>query len=690
MTASMAALRSLLPAALLALFALRCGSFAGGAAWPWGPVGQALLLLSALAGLAAAADPLRLGAAGRLLALALLVSVAASIAASPVPRAGRVALALLPACALVAAAAARGLEPAAARRLGLAAWSAVVAAVGAVGLADAWRSESHRAALPLGHHNLLGAWLVVVLPVALLSLRERGAPRWLAGAALALGGGALLATRSLSALAAALIVALAASPRLGRARHLVAGLALLGAGLAVPRLAAILAGGDASWAARRVYAEAAVAGWAERPLLGWGAGSTPWRLAEFLRPLPGVNPPGELVGETHSLPLALVFEIGAAGLALATALLAVFAWRRLRERAAARDRALLEAGLLGLAGGALCGLGDAWLAVPALPVALALAAGAALAGGAAQTRRSRPGAAVAALLLAAGALALVRPALAMREWAMAVRAPDRAATASALARARDLDPSFPLYAARWSWLAEAPAGERARAALGAAEAAGAVAPLWLRASAVAWEAGDRAGARHALRRALALDPLSGAAPFLLFATSEGTAIDCAARALAAEPRLAGAALWRTFPAARRQARLRLGRWPGIAQGWRAAFARALRDDDPARWGNGQEVDLAVEVDVTPALASSLFLFRREPLPGDVARIRLVRSATRRFSLPPAAEMVSTSAAAFPLDRCAPPDLLAPPAPPAGEPLFRDGFETGDPRRWRIGEEPGAP
>ena len=529
---------------------------------------------------------------------------------------------------------------------------------------------------------------MIALPLALLPLRERGVPRWLAGAALLAGGGALAATRSLSALAAVGVVLLVAAARLGRARHLAAGVALLGAGLGVPRIQAILAGGDSSWAARRVYAEAAVAGAFERPLLGWGPGSTPWRLAAFLRPVPGINPPGELVGEIHSLPLALAFELGALGLVLVLGCLVVFARQRLRERAAARDRALLDAGLLGLLGAALAGLGDAWLAVPALPVALALAAGAAVAGGAApRPAPSRPAALVAAALLAASALALVRPALAMREWARAVRAPDRTGVVAALERARALDPDFPLYGARWAWTAEAPVAQRASVALAAARAADGVAPLWLRASSVAWEAGEHAAARHALERALALDPLSGAAPFLLFAGT-GTATECAARALLAEPRLAAAVLWRAYPRERERTRERVGRWPGVQAGWRATLVGALEDDRPKSWPEGEEVDLAVEVDVTPALASSLHLFRRTPLPADVARIRLVRPAVRRFAFPAAAELASSAPAAFPPGSCAPADFGTPAAAPPGEPLFRDGFETGDPRRWRLGEEQG--
>lgn len=682
--------RALLPALLLGAFAFACGTFPGAASWPTGPLGQALLLVAAAAGLAEAGDPLRLGPAGRWLALATLVAVAGSALASPVPRAGRTALALLPAFLLLPAAAARAFASENGKRVALALWSAVVAAVGLAGLADAARSGAHRAAAPLGHHNLLGAFLVVTLPVALLSLRARGPERGLAALALAAGGGALVATRSLSALAAAVVVAALAVPRLGRARHLVAGLALLAAGLATPRAAAVLGGSDPSLAARRVYAEAAVAGFAERPLLGWGPGATPWRLAGFVRPLPGVSPPGELVGEAHSLPLGLLFELGGTGSLLAAGVGALFALRRVRERASARDLGLADAGLLGLVGGAVAGLGDAWLAVPALPVALALSAGAALGGGARHAVPPRRGPALVAIgLLLAGAAALARPALAWRAWGEATRARDRSGAAAALARAAALDPDFPLYRARWAWTSEAPAPERARAALDAAASAGGVAPLWLRAGSVAWEAGERGAARAALSRALALDPLSGMAPFLLFMASEGTDTDCAARALAAEPRLGAATAWRARPQERERASWRLRRWPGIEIGWRASLRDRLADHPPAQWEVGEEVDLVVEVDVTPALASSLHLFRRAPLPADVARVRLDRGAVRRLAgLPAAAELPTSSPAAFPIGRCAPADVGTP-APPSlpGDPLFRDGFETGDPRRWVGVDEP---
>ncbi len=674
---------------LVGLFAFWCGTLPGGAAWPGAAVAAAAVLVLALGGLAEAADPLRLGRAGRLLTLAFAIAVAGSVLASPVPRAGRTALALLPAFLLLPAAFARAFEGERRRRLALGAWSAVVAAVALAGIVGVLRFPGTNAALPLGHHNLLGAFLVVMLPVAALSLRARGPQRVLAALATLSALTALALTRSLGAALAAAVVALVAprllGPAFGRARHLVAGLALLALGLAVPRVAALLRGTDPSGAARRVYAEAAVAGWAERPIVGWGAGSVPWRLAEFLRPAPGVNPPGELVGQAHSLPLSLAFELGATGLLLTAALLFCFARARWRERATAVDPELAAAGLLGLLGGVVAALSDSWLAIPALPVALAATLGAALAGGASASvarpaSSNRAQAALAALLLGVGAAVLVRPALAHRHWELAARAPDRAVAGRELAEAVRLDPGFPLYRARWSWVADAPAAERSRAALAAAEQAGGVAPLWLRAGSIAAEAGEARAARRALARALALDPLSGSAPFLSFTLSSALDADCAGRAILAEPRLAAAALWRAFPAERDRALERIRLWPGIDTGWKVELFRRAERGVPSR--DGDEVDLAVEVDRTASLAASLHLFRRSSFPGEVSRIRLDRAAARALKLTGASALALSSAAAFPLDRCAPVDLFAPePAEPRGEPLFRDGFETGDPRRW---------
>ena len=111
----------LLPALLLACFAFWCGTFPGGAAFPAGPAGQGLVLAAALLGAAGWRDPLGLGRAGRWLVLALLAAVALSLWTSPVARAGRVGLCLLPAFLLLAPFVARCWSTARRREIGLAA-----------------------------------------------------------------------------------------------------------------------------------------------------------------------------------------------------------------------------------------------------------------------------------------------------------------------------------------------------------------------------------------------------------------------------------------------------------------------------------------------------------------------------------------------------------------------------------------
>src|SRR5215472_16195216 len=93
---AMAALPALLPPLLLALFASWCGSFAGGATFSGSAGGAAALLAAVLAAGPAWRDPWRLGR-GRLLPLGLWAVVAASAWFSPVERAGRTAVELLPA-----------------------------------------------------------------------------------------------------------------------------------------------------------------------------------------------------------------------------------------------------------------------------------------------------------------------------------------------------------------------------------------------------------------------------------------------------------------------------------------------------------------------------------------------------------------------------------------------------------------
>ena len=383
---------ALAPSVALAVVGGWAGTFEGGAAASGAATLHAVLLIAALAVAGSWRDPLLLGRRGRFLPAALWVLVAASCWASPVSRAGWVAVATLPAWLLLPAAVARAWGGLRRRRLGLAAVAAVVLAVSLVALGGLlWRGDA-RAAAPLGHHNLLAVWLLAVLPLAVLPWRRGGWPRLLAAAAGAAGLAALLASRSLSGaaglVAVAVLAALAALTRRdGANRRRAAALALVAllaavavVGDSAPRLLRLASGHDPSLAARRTYWAAGLAALPERPFVGHGPGSTPWTVADWLRPVPGVNPPGEVVGDLHSLPLQLLFELGGTGVLLAAAMVLLFAWRRLVARPGAEDPALVAAGLLGLAGAAVACLSVAPLAVPAVPLALALAAGAALAG----------------------------------------------------------------------------------------------------------------------------------------------------------------------------------------------------------------------------------------------------------------------------------------------------------------------
>lgn len=663
---------ALLPAILLACFAFWSGTFPGAAAFPAGPAGQGLILAAALLGAASWRDPLGLGAAGRWLAGALLAAVALSLWLSPVARAGRVGIWLLPAYLLLAPFVARCWAGARGRRLGVAAWSAVVAATALWASWEQWRQGSSRAAMPLGHHNLLAAFLVIALPLSVLALRHPGVVRWLSMLAISSSVVALVATRSFVGGVALALLALAGAVRFERARRLVLGLALLGLALLVPRAAAIAQGEDSSASARLVYLLGGFKGASERPFFGWGPGSTPWTLAIHLSPQPGVNPPGEVVGEMHSLPLALAYEVGFPGLALAAGVIGLFLLRRWRGRAVAVDRGLLEAGIAGVAGFLLTSLGGAQLSVPALPLAAALAAGAALAGegaggplaAAGKGARPRPGSwllqRLPVGLYAVGAVVILLPlARAQALYEQAARLRVRSDAAPLVGRAFELDPEFALYRARWAWSADAAVEERAQQALASASAAPGIAALWMRAGTLALEAGRSDVARDASERAMALDPLSGFAPFQL-AMLGGNArrsAECAARAMLAEPRLAAASAWRGREDLRRQALELLEHWPGIDTGWRVEMlkqAGGAASLPPAREASvASEVELAAQIDTTPALAVSLHLFRRTPWRADVARIRVERAGVRKMKLPSAAAVESSSSAAFPRDRCAP-------------------------------------
>ena len=735
---------ALAPAAGAAVFGLWAGTAAGGATAAGAIAGHALLLVAAAAAAPAWRDPLALGRRGKFLPWALWALAAAAAWASPVPRAGRVAVTLLPAFLLLPAAVARAWRGGAGRRRGALGVAAVTAASALWALGGRFFAGDPRAAAPLGHHLLLAVWLLALLPVAALpALRERGGGRALgvlavtaAAAALAAAGslagwgglaleGALGAAVALragrrnraetaagtrdtvedpegragrrpSASAAAAVRLAGASPA-DRARRrrgwaiaaaAVAGLAVL-AVLALPRLVRLGAGADVSARARMVYARAGLAGAADRPALGWGPGSTPWTLADHLRPVPGVNPPGEVVAELHALPVQLAYELGLPGLLLAAALGALFARRRLAAAAPtapAADPALARAGLIGLAGAGVALAATAWLAVTALPVALALAAGAALAGAAGEpagpasaaaeaNRTERPGAAgrrgrargrggwrrgwPGVLYCAAAAAALLPLDLAQLAYDRAVAAGERAARRAALARAVRLDPGFPLYRAWLAWDGEGvdrPPAVAAGARRAAADAHG-VGPLWLAAGVYAADAGAP-WAAAALDRACDLDPLGALAPFHRMALDPSAPGAAAAggRALLAAPRLAAATFWVGREELLGAALVEVASWDGIDAGWRGELVRQVTEWDAA--APGALADLALRVD--PSGAESLLLrsFRRRPRPFLLAAVTVRRGLAAQVTVPPATELATSSPAAFAGPGCGAPGRRA--------------------------------
>lgn len=733
------ALAALAPAAGAGAFGLWAGTVEGGATAAGATAGHALLLAAALAGAAASwRDPLALGRAGRLLPWALWLLTAASAWASPVPRAGIVAVALLPAFLLVPAAVAHAWRGSPGRRWGLPGIAAVVAVSALWALAGRLLGGDERASAPVGHHLLLAVWLLALLPLAALpAATGRGWRRWLGGGAAVAGVAALVATGSLTAwgglafegvLAAWAVVRRAGGTSSCRevdrrrrrrgafaAATAVALLALLVA-FAAPRLLRIVTGDDPSASAREVYARAALAGAAERPALGWGPGSAAWTAAEHLRPVPGINPPGEVVAEHHALPLQLAYELGWTGLLLALATAAVFAARRLRSLAGLRavpggpfaggaaagggsgpaasgvaaagglpgvtgtspgggspgasDPALAAAGLIGLAGAAVALLATGWLAVAALPVALAVAAGAALAGSlrrapavsaapavAAEagqgTRRLRRTAPVLLYVLAA-AVVLAPLDLARLAYDRAVVAESPEAARTALDRAVRLDPRFPLYRAWRAWAGEGvePPAAVAAGARRAAEDALGLGALWLAAGVYGADAGAP-WAPAALDRACELDPLGALAPFHRMAIAPGSP---AAPEAGARALLAAPALAAaTF-------------WEDRPELLEAALAEALawegidpgwREALAAQAGAlgppaGETAQLALRID--PGFTESLLLraFRRRSRPFLLAPVTVRREAAERIALPPATELPTSRAAAFAGPRCGAP------------------------------------
>lgn len=638
------------PALLLLLFTAWAGTFEGAASAAGAGVGTAMLLLALVwAGLRL--DPLGLGRAGRYLVAGLLVALAASAWISPVTRAGLEGLLLLPAWLSLPAATAVCWRHRDDRRRGLAAVAAVVLLMALWALSDWLFTASPRPSQPLGHHNLLALWLVTLLPLAALPM---GSGRWGRGlgiGAVGVGLVAVLATRSLAGILA-LLVPWAGLWLVSRRRRvapklswilLVFGFAAL-AWVTGPRMVDVISGGDPSAQARRVYLQAGLEGTGGRPVVGWGPGATPWTLALFLDPVPGVNPPSEVVGQVHSLPLQLAYETGLPGFLLVLAIFAVFALRRWRGVGRSEERTTVLAALSGLAAAAVASLGTAGLTVTALPAAWGVTAGAALA--ASERDGESPGpharARTAALVLAALLLVALLPWLRARHlYERAAEAPELEGAQRRLAAAVELDPRFPLYRARWAWAT----GSAADARRAAADAVG-IAPLWLQAGVLGLEAGE-SWARDALRRACRLDPFSPFAPWFL-ARSDPQAPEAprrAARALLLEPRLVGALLWETQPELRAATRREIAAWPGVDPGLKTALRDALDRGEPPS-PSGEPAALVLTLEARADQPFALHAFRRLPWPARLAAVPVRGSRARAVELPSAARRPETKAEAF--------------------------------------------
>jgi len=609
---------SLLPGLLLALLSFWSGTLPGGATSGGSAVGYAAILCLAFVGAPDWRDPLHLGRRlGLILPLALVTAVVGSWYLSPLGRAGQVGTLLLPAFLLAPTGVARCWRRSRQLETGLDTVSLIVVMVAGWSLVEWYRLESPRAAMPLGHHNLLAGWLVFLLPLAAVGLHRSGAHRWLAGTALTIGAGAILATGSLLGIAALTLQGTLAAFWWRSLRLPLAAATGIAALTQVPRGLSVLAASDLSSRARLLYLQGAWDGFVERPVWGWGPGSTPWLSARFLQPDPAINPPSQVVGDFHSLPAQLAFELGLAGLGLASLLWLLFIARRWRPGTEAPSTPERLAPLLGLVGGTLYLLGNAPVTVLALPTASIITAGAALAAESdANRHRSQQRAVLALLYLLPVAVLLLPKLLAQVHYDRAAAAETPLEALDEIRWARDLDPTFPLYGARASWLQGSLHGvddESAMLALQAAEEARGIAPFWLTAGFMGLET-SASWTAEALATARDLDPLSPLPPFLMALSQpeHPEAAQWAAQAIRLEPKLSQTSPFLESPDLRRRTieALRASRSDD------SLIAHMESDDS----GGPPAAALGLSMDRTPAVAFSLYGFRRRPWPATLVRL----------------------------------------------------------------------
>lgn len=556
------------------------------------------------------------------------------------------------------------------RRRGIQAMAGVVAVVAAHSLVQWGSGQSERAALPLGHHNILALWLLTLLPlVSTLLVVRHGVSRGLGWLAVGLSVAAILASGSLAAwlgLTCWLLLSLWwTRPVMSRLpwpgastavrRTVVAGLLVA---LLVPvlwqgdRLEQLSSGDDTSWLARLAYWQGAWQGIEERPW-GWGVGSTPWTLSPFLGPHPGVLPAGEVVADVHNLPLSLLYELGWPGALLLLGWVVVLASRFGRRGAGAyrRHPAAIALGVF-----VVTSLGGAAMYVEALPIVILIALGTGMTLGrrrplpdAAKWRASAPW--LPALIVSFNlALQLLPIDMAAMSYGRATEVESAEAACVALRQARRWDPRQSLYRLAiphrqrdGAPSAESPCREMSRGALPE------VGPLLLLAGQEMQRRGQLGEGRDVLLRACAADPLGAMAPFFLAGgePENRRAAEWTARALMAEPRLLAARIWRRHPDPLANAVDLLEGHPGIDAGWRARLAesygfvladRAVTSPD---WRQ-----LALSMDRDPATSVSLHAFRRRPWQRVLATVELDAGVLEWLDLVSLSELRSTDPRLF--------------------------------------------
>ncbi len=667
-----------MPPVLVGAFALQLGGFASGTR-PWAvAVGMLVLALCAAWGAASrhcsVLDPLGLGLGrggrgerksvidawiGMLPWLVLGLGVA-SWWVSPVPRAGLLFLCYGPWLLLLVPTMRTAMDSRSRRSLAEAGFAIAVLLVSVVALWDWLVRGSPRAAMPLGHHNLLAIWLVAVLPLAVLPSRwqatatqravSSGSWGWrgLSLVAAGLGLMALLATRSLGgALGFGVQVMVVvwtfprpAGGRLGGAR-LVAALATASAVVLAAgwrRLLSLMGAGDRSMEARWQYLRAGIDGWRDRPLLGSGPGSSSWTLSQYLD-FSGL-PAQQTVTDVHSLPFDLLYEVGALGSVLA--ILVALAWVRARRRDSGQLRdsnarawaSAADVSLIGISTTAIVGgFFDVMAVWVLIPMVLGVRLGASsLSGRAPRSPASRIASAVVVVLLGVVCLGPVRAQFSYQRGQLdaAVRS----------------DPGHPLYRASL-----ARSNGITADAVTAAEAATGLAALFLSAGDVARGQGDLEQAGAALARSCDLSPGDPLGPYLLaglldpgpfdertVSEAQSRSLDAVARALLAEPRLLVTPELLARPDVRGASVRLLDARVEIPIGWRAALIDAERALPERSSMVVDPLDLVLLADETSETSLSLFAFRRSPSPVALARATIDRRLAATIQMPPALEL----------------------------------------------------